>query len=153
MVTVNGYYGSNSAPFNHDVYLSGLIGLNSVNFDSGGAIADSFDSTVGGYPATAASRARVLSNGTITLKGRVNGNVLSANGNVVLALGSVVTGDVTAKTTISGPGTPDWGRPRSALMTARCRSRAHAANPGSSISGALGHSTGDLPERAIMTLA
>jgi hypothetical protein len=106
MVNVNGYYGSNSAPLNHDVYLSGLVGLNSVNFTAGSSTADGLDSSVpGGYPATANTRARVLSNGTITLNGsRVDGNILSANGSVVLNLGSIVNGHVTA-VSISGPGT------------------------------------------------
>jgi len=72
--------------------------------DSDSTVADGFDSSLpGGYAVTKNNRARVLSNGPITLKGRVFGNVLSANGNVALLSGSGVTGNVTGKT-ISGSG-------------------------------------------------
>ena len=120
---VSGYYGSQSGDLLHDVHLSGLIGIESVTIGSLTARADSFSSAQGGFPATLANNARVLSNGTITIKGaKIFGNILSANGNVVLEAGSVITGNVTAKSTISGPGivvngfstTPNQG---SALMT------------------------------------
>ena len=102
-VDVDGYYGSSSADLTHDVYLSGLIGLNSVMMDSDSSTADSFDSSPGGDEVTK-TRARVLSNGNITLKGKIFGNVLSATGNVALLSGSIVNGNVTGNS-ISGPGT------------------------------------------------
>jgi len=126
----------------HDVYLSGLVGLDSVTFTAGSSSADGFDSTVpGGYPATANSRARVLSNGTITLNGsRVDGNILSANGNVVLNLGSVVNGHVTGAA-ISGPGTVNGVRTTHtsaeivAPLPTACAPYTSAAIIGSAITG------------------
>src|SRR6185436_17005494 len=100
---------------------------------------DGLDSSVpGGYPATANTRARVLSNGTITLNGsRVDGNILSANGNVVLNLGSIVNGNVTG-VSVSGPGTVSGvttnhdSAPIVAPVPAAC---APFTNPGSAITG------------------
>jgi hypothetical protein len=138
-VGVAGYYGSTSGNWTQNVYLSGLIGLNSVTIGSGTAFADSFDSSAGPYAATVASRARVLSNGNITINGsRIAGNILSANGSVFLADGSVVTGDVTGLA-ISGPGTIG-GTPTihsSALMTplVPVTPCAGYTNPGAAITG------------------
>ena len=87
------------------VYLGGIVGLNSVT-TSGSASADSFDSSAGSYANSKSSLARILSNGTISLTGtKVYGNVLSATKNVMVGTGSVVTGNVTAGTTISNSGT------------------------------------------------
>ena len=141
-VNVAGYYGSKSGPpyLTQDVYLSGLVGLNSVTIGSTSSFADSFDSSdPGGYAATQAKRARVLSNGTITLKGsKVYGNVLSANGNVVLENGSMVDGNVTGLG-ISGPGIVTGARTihSSAPMTplVPIEPCAPFSNPGSSITG------------------
>jgi hypothetical protein len=114
-VGVAGYYGSQSDRLTHDVYLSGLIGLNSVTIGSSSGFADSFH---GAYPATQAKRARVLSNGPITLKGTVLGNILSAGGSVILQDGSLVDGNVTG-VSISGPGVVTGTKTQhsSALMT------------------------------------
>ncbi|HUQ89533.1 MAG TPA: hypothetical protein VM096_18365, partial [Vicinamibacterales bacterium] len=137
-VDVAGYYGSKSSLWTQDVHLSGLIGLNSVTLGSTSAFADSFNSSLGGYAATASNRARVLSNGTITLKGgKVYGNVLSANGSVVLETGSAVSGDVTGLS-IVGPGLVGGARTThgSALMTPAIPAACGPyTNPSSSITG------------------
>ena len=88
------------------VYLSGFAGLTSVTIGSNNALVDSFDSTpgLGGYAATRGALVNVLSNGTINVQGTVWGNVESAAANVVVGGGTVVTGNVTAGTTISNSG-------------------------------------------------
>ncbi len=69
----------------------------------------------------------MLSNGTITLKGKVFGNVLSANGNVALLSGSIVNGNVTGNEHLRS-GNRDGDQDDSRLGTDgtlwRCRPRA-----------------------------
>jgi hypothetical protein len=86
------------------VYLSGIVGLDSVSVGGSNVVVDSFDSSAGAYgTANAGSAALLLSNGTITLnRTKVFGSVRSAQGSVTLKDGASVTGDVTAGTTISG---------------------------------------------------
>jgi hypothetical protein len=87
------------------VYLSGIVGLDSVSIGSNKGIADSFDST-GSYASTIGSNALVLSNGLINIQGaKIYGSIVSSAGAVQLDPGSAVTGSVRAGTTISGTGT------------------------------------------------
>src|SRR5205085_8691752 len=84
------------------IYLTGLVGLNSVKL---GGFADSFDSTVG-YPAGAGNNMTILSNGTIEIMGaRVNGNILSTASNVLLQPNTIVNGNVVAATSVTNKGT------------------------------------------------
>lgn len=85
------------------VQLSGLIGLDSVSIGADKALADSFDSTTG-YPASKGNNAIVLSNGTVDISGTVGGDVFSTAGAVNVQPSGVVTGNVSAGTTISNKG-------------------------------------------------
>jgi hypothetical protein len=90
------------------VYLGGAVGVNSLTLGSSGTIADAFDSTpgLGGYAATKGARGLVVvSNGAISLSGAVSGDVNSTQGSVALSSGTVITGNVTAGTTINNKGT------------------------------------------------
>lgn len=87
------------------VYLTGVVGLDSITISASKAYTDSFDSAVG-YPASKSNQSIILSNGTINLKGANSfGSLVSAAGSVVLESGSLVTGDVRYSTTLTNSGT------------------------------------------------
>src|SRR5207253_5193451 len=87
------------------VYLSGLIGRNSLSLGANSAVADSFDST-GGYPATQGSSVQILSNGAIDIGGaKISGNIVSTQATVNLQPGTIVNGNVGAGGTITTKGT------------------------------------------------
>ncbi len=89
------------------VLLPGVIGLDSVSLSGKNAVVDSFDSSAGQYgSANKGSAASLFSNGAIALgQTAVGGNVRSALGPASLEKGGLVTGDVTAGTTITNKGT------------------------------------------------
>ncbi|MDQ6619444.1 MAG: hypothetical protein M3Z31_07065, partial [Pseudomonadota bacterium] len=103
--TGSNYAAADNVVRSFKVYLSGLAGLTSLTIGSDNALVDSFDSSVtGGYAATKSAKVNVLSNGTINVQGDVGGNVQSVTANVVLSSQTLVTGNVTAGTTISNAG-------------------------------------------------
>jgi hypothetical protein len=99
--------GTGSTSFTIVVHVTGIIGLDSALVGSNKAVVDSFDSALGPYGSgNHGSAALLLGNNGITLGGaKVYGDVRSALGAVSLQQSSLVTGDVTAGTTIVNGGT------------------------------------------------
>ena len=99
--------GTGSTSFTIVVHVTGVIGLDSATVGAKTADVDSFDSAVGPYGGgNQGSAALLLGNGGITLAGaQVRGDVRSALGAATLQAHSLVTGDVTAGTTITNGGT------------------------------------------------
>jgi choice-of-anchor C domain-containing protein len=100
------YAAAPDVPRSFKVHLSGLAGLTGITTSGNNGLVDSFDSTpgLGGYAATKNALVNVLSDGTINLQGKVWGNVQSAAANVIVGNGGLVTGNVTAATTVSNSG-------------------------------------------------
>jgi hypothetical protein len=92
---------------NFSITLPGVIGLDSLSFGGKGTIVDSYDSSAGAYgPANSGSAAEVFSNGLAALGASSTfGNVRSALGAAKLDKGGLVSGNVTAGTTITNLGT------------------------------------------------
>ena len=101
----NVFFDISNADFS--ITMPGVIGLDSLSFSGKGTIVDSYDSSAGPYgPANSGSAAEVFSNGLAALGGSSTyGNVRSALGAAKLDKGGLVTGDVTAGTTITNLGT------------------------------------------------
>jgi hypothetical protein len=130
------------------VYVSGMVGVDSLFIGSNKAVADSFDSS-GGYPATVGSNVLLLSNGAIDVNGaKVSGSVTSAHGSVQLGPGSEVSGNVTAGTTITNQGTVGGtlaANQPSALIVANAVSDCGAFTSNPNITGGrFTYSNGDL---------
>jgi hypothetical protein len=87
--------------------VSGLIGLDGVSIGSTQALIDSFDSAKGLYgDANKGSAAILVGNGAVSIGGsKVYGDVRSTTSGVTLKSSSLVTGSVTAGTTITNGGT------------------------------------------------
>ncbi len=87
---------------------AGIVGLSSVSIVPLTGTVDSFDSSNGAYGGSNhGSAALILSNGTVSVGDlTVKGSVISTQGNVRLTTKkAVVTGNVTAGTTVTNPGT------------------------------------------------
>ena len=126
------------------IYLTGLVGLNSVKL---GGFADSFDSTVG-YPAGAGNNMTILSNGTIEIMGaRVNGNILSTASNVLLQPNTIVNGNVVAGTSVTNKGTVNGTitqNQSAAALIAPAVADCGAFTAGPNVSGSFTYGNGDL---------
>jgi hypothetical protein len=86
---------------------TGVVGLESVTVNGMNALVDSFYSSAGPYGAgNKGAAVNVLGNGAIALGGaKVHGELRSTQASVTLKDGALVTGDVTAGTTIKNAGT------------------------------------------------
>lgn len=128
------------------IYTGGFVGLNSATIGAAKGLVDSFN---GAYPASAGNNALILSNGLIDVKGsRINGNIVSSAGAVLLEPGSIVTGDVTAATTITNQGTINGvatpNRPADAIVAAPVAPCGAFTPAGSWITGNYSYANGDL---------
>jgi hypothetical protein len=85
------------------VYLSGIIGLNSIVIGADTALVDSYSSSIG-YPASHGSDATLLSNGPITLQGADVYGDMVAGGKVTLQANSLVDGNIYYGSTTSVAG-------------------------------------------------
>jgi hypothetical protein len=142
------------------VTLAGIVGLESVTVNGDNSLIDSFDSSAGAYgPGNMGTAVSLLSNGVVTLGGAtVHGDVRSTQASVVLKDSALVTGDVTAGTTIKNGGTINGtATPNSpaALMTP---APVPDCSPFGAVSGIGGKSSynpakGDLTVKSSVTLA
>lgn len=143
---------SSSCSFTVTVALTSLIGLDSVSI-TGSGYADSYNSS-GGYPATKASTASVVSNGTITIgnSGKVWGSVRSTRAGINMSGASQVTGNATAGTNVSLSGSASVGgtitnnalAPLFTLPSVGACGPPYSSNSGISGTYSYNSSTGDL---------
>ena len=138
------------------IYLSGIVGLDSVSIGANKALVDSFTSS-GGYPATMGSSALILSNGHVGVNGaKISGSIISSRGSVDLGPGTEVTGSVTAGAAINNKGTVAGAilpNEPSGLIVANAvpNCGAFTSNPGVS-GGKFTYSNGDLAVSANSTV-
>jgi hypothetical protein len=130
---------------------SALVGLDGVSIGSTPALVDSFDSAKGQYgAANKGSAAILISNGAVSIEGsKVYGDVRSTASGVTLKSSSLVTGSVTAATTITNGGTIQGATTPSSpssLVIAQAVAPCSPFSPSGSIGGKFTYnaSTGDL---------
>lgn len=130
---------------------SALVGLDGVSIGSTPALVDSFDSAKGQYGAgNKGSAAILVSNGAVSIEGsKVYGDVRSTASGVTLKSSSLVTGSVTAATTITNGGTIQGAaKPNSPSTAVAAQAVAPCSpfSPSGSIGGKFTYnaSTGDL---------
>ena len=134
------------------VGVAGFVGLDSVSISSATALVDSYQGPAPYSSTSAAQQAEVLSNGSITIGGaKIYGNVRSTAGGVTLTKDSLVTGNVTAGTTVSNNNGTVQGKITQNQPVPKINAPLPAAcSPFSSTSGVSGgtftysKSTGDL---------
>jgi hypothetical protein len=81
-----------------------IIGLNWISVTSASSLVDAYESSIG-YPASQSDQSLMLSNGTINVKGTIDGSMVSTGGNIIVQSGTLVTGDVVYATSLSNSGT------------------------------------------------
>ena len=130
---------------------SALVGLDGVSIGSTPALIDSFDSAKGQYGAgNKGSAAILVSNGAVSIEGsKVYGDVRSTASGVTLKSSSLVTGSVTAATTITNGGTIQGAstpNSPSTAVAAQAVAPCSPFSPAASIGGKFTYnaSTGDL---------
>jgi MBG domain (YGX type) len=134
------------------VGVAGFVGLDSVSISSTSALVDSYQGPAPYSSTSATKQAEVLSNGSITIGGaKIYGNVRSTAGSVTLTKDSLVTGNVTAGTTVSNNNGTVQGKITQNQPVPKINAPLPAAcSPYSSTSGVSGgtftysKSTGDL---------
>ncbi|HYY93624.1 MAG TPA: FG-GAP-like repeat-containing protein, partial [Pyrinomonadaceae bacterium] len=130
---------------------SALVGLDGVSIGSTPALIDSFDSAKGQYgDGNKGSAAILISNGAVSIEGsKVYGDVRSTASGVTLKSSSLVTGSVTAGTTITNGGTIQGAatpNSPSTAVAAQAVTPCSPFSPAGSIGGKFTYnaSTGDL---------
>jgi hypothetical protein len=118
----------------------GLVGLTSLSVKTTGGMIDSFDSSAGPYgPANKGNGALAISNGVVYIAGvTVSGDVRSTQSSVTITKTGIVSGNVTAGTSIFGAGSVGGTKTQNSPSAALTAPTVSACSPFSSAAGISG---------------